>query len=175
MHSDLSAIHSARIDTISTAVLTLATSGEGFFEITREVAGFLDGAKARDGVLLLFIRHTSASLVIQENADPDVRTDLVTALRRIAPADAGWVHDTEGPDDMPAHVKSMLNGVDAEACRSPAAKCCSAPGRASMSPSTARVRTRAKWCCSLLARADNAPRERFDCSFTSPRPAEGNT
>ncbi len=64
MRSDLSAIHSARIDTISTAVLTLATSGEGFFEITREAAGFLDGAKARDGVLLLFIRHTSASLVI---------------------------------------------------------------------------------------------------------------
>lgn len=110
MRSDLSAIHSARIDTVSTAVLTLATSGEGFLEITREAAGFLDGAKASDGVLLLFIRHTSASLVIQENADPDVRTDLVTALRRIAPADAGWVHDTEGPDDMPAHVKSMLNG-----------------------------------------------------------------
>jgi secondary thiamine-phosphate synthase enzyme len=57
------------------------------------------------------LRHTSASLVIQENADPDVRTDLVTALRRLAPANAGWVHDVEGPDDMPAHVKAMLNGV----------------------------------------------------------------
>ena len=57
------------------------------------------------------MRHTSASLVIQENADPDVRNDLVTALSRLAPADAGWVHDIEGPDDMPAHVKSMLNGV----------------------------------------------------------------
>ena len=111
MSSTLSAIQSARIDTIAAAVLTLATSGEGFFEITREAAGFLDGAKARDGVLALFIRHTSASLVIQENADPDVRTDLVAALKRIAPADVGWVHDTEGPDDMPAHVKSMLNGV----------------------------------------------------------------
>jgi secondary thiamine-phosphate synthase enzyme len=62
-------------------------------------------------VLFLFIRHTSASLVIQENADADVRTDLVTALHRLAPADAGWIHDIEGPDDMPAHVKSMLNGV----------------------------------------------------------------
>ena len=72
---------------------------------------FLDQVKARDGALTLFIRHTSASLVIQENADPDVRTDLVTALSRLAPADAGWVHDVEGPDDMPAHVKSMLNGV----------------------------------------------------------------
>jgi secondary thiamine-phosphate synthase enzyme len=59
----------------------------------------------------MFIRHTSASLVIQENADPDVRTDLVTALRRLVPADAGWIHTVEGPDDMPAHVKSMLAGV----------------------------------------------------------------
>jgi len=109
--SNLSAIHTARIETISTAALTLETSGEGFFEITREAARFLDGAKARDGALLIFIRHTSASLAIQENADADVRTDLVAALRRIAPADAGWVHDTEGPDDMPAHVKSMLNGT----------------------------------------------------------------
>ena len=62
-------------------------------------------------MLLAYLRHTSASLVIQENADPDVQTDLVTALGRLAPANAGWVHDTEGPDDMPAHVKAMLNGV----------------------------------------------------------------
>ena len=93
------------------AVLSVETSGEGFFEITRQVSRFLENAGARDGVLLLFLRHTSASLVIEENADPDVRVDLVTALDRIAPADAGWVHDTEGPDDMPAHIKSMLNGV----------------------------------------------------------------
>ena len=57
------------------------------------------------------MRHTSASLVIQENADPDVQRDLITALQRLAPADAGWVHDVEGPDDMPAHVKAMLTGV----------------------------------------------------------------
>src|SRR5262249_11159287 len=80
-------------------------------DITREAARFLERIGACDGVLLLFIRHTSASLVIQANADPDVRLDLVTALDRLAPADAGWVHDTEGPNDMPAHVKSMLNGV----------------------------------------------------------------
>jgi secondary thiamine-phosphate synthase enzyme len=92
-------------------VLSVETSGEGFFEITREVSGFLEKIRARDGVLLLFLRHTSASLVIEENADPDVRVDLVTALDRIAPANAGWVHDTEGPDDMPAHIKSMINGV----------------------------------------------------------------
>jgi secondary thiamine-phosphate synthase enzyme len=59
----------------------------------------------------MFMRHTSASLVIQENADPDVRTDLGTALRNLAPTQAPWVHDVEGPDDMPAHVKAMLTGV----------------------------------------------------------------
>jgi len=108
---DRSAIQTTRIETIATTTFAVETSGEGFFEITREAARFLDQVKARDGALLLFIRHTSASLVIQENADRDVRTDLVTALSRLAPADAGWVHDVEGPDDMPAHVKSMLNGV----------------------------------------------------------------
>jgi secondary thiamine-phosphate synthase enzyme len=108
---DRSAIQTTRIETIATAMLAVETSGEGFFEITLEAARFLDQIKPRDGALTLFIRHTSASLVIQENADADVRTDLVTALSRLAPADAGWVHDVEGPDDMPAHVKSMLNGV----------------------------------------------------------------
>lgn len=109
--SELSAIHTARVETIARAVLAVQTSGEGFFEITREVARFLEKIRARDGVVLLYLRHTSASLVIQENADPDVQTDLVTALKRIAPVDAGWVHDVEGPDDMPAHIKAMVNGV----------------------------------------------------------------
>ena len=109
--NELSAIRSARVETVASAVLTVATSGTGFVEITRDVARFLDGIKARDGVVLLYLRHTSASLVIQENADPDVQTDLVTALERIAPADAGWVHEVEGPDDMPAHVKAIVNGV----------------------------------------------------------------
>jgi len=108
---DLTDIQRTRIETAATATLAVATSGEGFVDITREAARFLDRIAARDGALFLFIRHTSASLVIQENADPDVRKDLVTALSRLAPADAGWVHDIEGPDDMPAHVKSMLNGV----------------------------------------------------------------
>jgi secondary thiamine-phosphate synthase enzyme len=108
---DLTDIQQARIETIATASLSVATSGEGLVEITAEAKRFLERIGARDGALLLFIRHTSASLVIQENADPDVRVDLVTALDRLAPADAGWVHDTEGPDDMPAHVKAMLNGV----------------------------------------------------------------
>jgi secondary thiamine-phosphate synthase enzyme len=59
----------------------------------------------------LFIRHTSASLTIQENADPTVLDDLTTALARLAPENAGWRHDTEGPDDMPAHVKTMLTAT----------------------------------------------------------------
>jgi secondary thiamine-phosphate synthase enzyme len=109
--SKLSAIRSIKADSIATASLSVETSGEGFFEITPEVTRFLKQVGAGDGALLIYLRHTSASLVIQENADPDVRTDLVTALRRLAPANAGWVHDVEGPDDMPAHVKSMLNGV----------------------------------------------------------------
>jgi secondary thiamine-phosphate synthase enzyme len=109
--SKLSAIHTAPMDTIATARLSVETSGEGFFEITSDVARFLGQVGARDGAVLIYLKHTSASLTIQENADPDVRTDLVTALRRVAPADAGWVHEVEGPDDMPAHVKSMLNGV----------------------------------------------------------------
>ena len=104
-------IQQAPVETVATASLNVATSGEGFIDITREAARFLERIGARDGALFLFIRHTSASLVIQENADPDVQIDLVTALDRLAPAEAAWVHDTEGPDDMPAHVKSMLNGV----------------------------------------------------------------
>ena len=96
---------------VATATLAVDTPGEGFVEITREVAGFVADAGALDGAVFLFIRHTSASLTIQENADPDVRTDLVTALRRLAPESGPWVHDTEGPDDMPAHVKSVLTGI----------------------------------------------------------------
>lgn len=108
---ELSAVRTARIDTIASAALTVETPGEGFFEITHEIVHFLEQIKARDGVVLLYLRHTSASLVIQENADPGVQTDLVTALKRIAPDNAGWVHDVEGADDMPAHVKAMVNGV----------------------------------------------------------------
>ena len=107
----LESVHSAAPEIVAGAKLTVDTRGEGLVEITREVADFVTKIHAGDGVLFAFVRHTSASLAIQENADPDVRTDLVTALRRLASADAGWVHDTEGPDDMPAHVKAMLTGV----------------------------------------------------------------
>ena len=107
----LGSVHSAAPEIVAGAKLTVETRGEGLIEITREVAQFLAKLQAGDGVLLAFVRHTSASLTIQENADPDVRVDLTTALRRLAPEDAGWVHDVEGPDDMPAHVKTMLTGV----------------------------------------------------------------
>ena len=111
MTGRLSSLTAIAPDTIVTATLAVDTPGAGFTDITREVAGFLKEAKAGDGVLLVFLRHTSASLTIQENADPDVQRDLVTALDRLAPEDVPWVHDVEGPDDMPAHVKAMLNGV----------------------------------------------------------------
>ena len=111
MRAELSAVHIALPEIIAAATLVVETRARGFTEITRETARFLSEAKAKDGVLYIFTRHTSASLVIQENADPDVRADLATALARLAPEDAGWVHDVEGPDDMPAHVKAMLTGV----------------------------------------------------------------
>ena len=107
----LSSITAQTPQTIATATLSVETRGEGFYEITRDVAGFIRAAAAADGILFLFMRHTSASLVIQENADPDVRGDLTAALERIAPKDAGWIHDSEGPDDMPAHVKAMVTGI----------------------------------------------------------------
>ena len=96
---------------IASATLRVQTQGPGLVEINRDVADFLAASAAGDGVVLLFLRHTSASLIIQENADPDVQVDLISALDRLAPEDAPWVHDAEGPDDMPAHVKAMLNGV----------------------------------------------------------------
>jgi secondary thiamine-phosphate synthase enzyme len=95
-------------NTIISSLLTAQTSGRGFVDLTSEVAKFVKDAGAREGAVTLFIRHTSASLTIQENADPSVLDDLLTALDRLAPEDGGWTHDTEGPDDMPAHIKTML-------------------------------------------------------------------
>jgi secondary thiamine-phosphate synthase enzyme len=97
--------------TIVSSLLTIQTSGRGFTDLTAEVAKFLKDAGATEGAVTLFIRHTSASLTIQENADPTVLDDLSAALDRLAPEDAGWRHDAEGPDDMPAHVKTMLTAT----------------------------------------------------------------
>jgi secondary thiamine-phosphate synthase enzyme len=98
-------------NTIVSSVLTIQTSGAGFVDLTAEIAKFAKDAGAKEGAVTLFIRHTSASLTIQENADPAVLADLMTALDRLAPEDAGWTHDTEGPDDMPGHVKTMLTAT----------------------------------------------------------------
>jgi secondary thiamine-phosphate synthase enzyme len=97
--------------TIVSSVLTVQTRGAGFLDLTGDVKRFVSDAQAREGAVTLFIRHTSASLTIQENADPSVLVDLATALKRLAPEDAGWIHDIEGPDDMPAHVKTMLTAT----------------------------------------------------------------
>jgi secondary thiamine-phosphate synthase enzyme len=93
------------------SLLTVKSPGRGFLDLTAEVARFVDDAGAVEGQVTLFIRHTSASLTIQENADPTVLKDLTSALDHLAPEDFGWRHDTEGPDDMPAHVKTVLTAT----------------------------------------------------------------
>ncbi|MBH5369459.1 secondary thiamine-phosphate synthase enzyme YjbQ [Bradyrhizobium glycinis] len=103
-----SAPSSVQAATVTSSLLTVQTPGRGFTDLTSEAARFIADAHAGEGALTLFIRHTSASLTIQENADPSVLVDLTTALSRLAPENAGWTHDTEGPDDMPAHIKTML-------------------------------------------------------------------
>jgi secondary thiamine-phosphate synthase enzyme len=111
MSTKLDTIQSLRADRIATGRLSVQTTGRGFVEITADVKRFLKQADGRDGMMFLYLRHTSASLVIGENAAPDVPADLTMALDRLAPENAGWRHDSEGPDDMPAHVKTMLTGV----------------------------------------------------------------
>ena len=95
----------------ATGRLSVETPGLGFVEITEPVGRWVEGSGIRHGLLTAFCRHTSASLTIQENADPDVRTDLLAALDRLAPRAAGYLHDMEGPDDMPAHIRAMLTGT----------------------------------------------------------------
>lgn len=96
----------------ASTILTVATSGRGFTEITRDVAGWLDGTGIAEGVLTLLCRHTSASLLIQENAASAVKTDLARWFDRLAPEGDHYAHDDEGPDDMPAHLRAVLTGVN---------------------------------------------------------------
>jgi len=91
--------------------LLVDTQGQGLVEITDAVSRWVFGTGILHGLLTVFCRHTSASLLIQENADPDVRLDLMTAFNRLAPRDAGYIHSVEGPDDMPAHIRTVLSGV----------------------------------------------------------------
>ena len=92
-----------------TTELRVATAGRGLIEITREVAQAVADGAVRDGLCTLFVQHTSASLVIQENADPDVQRDLEAFFRRLVPeGDPLWTHVAEGPDDMPAHERAAI-------------------------------------------------------------------
>ena len=136
--------------TIVSSLLTVQTSGAGFIDLTAEIAKFVQDAGAREGAVTLFIRHTSASLTIQENADPVVLDDLMTALGRLAPENAGWSHDTEGPDDMPAHVKTMLTATSLQVPvleRQARAGNLAGdlPDRASPPPAPARDRAAVRW------------------------------
>lgn len=97
-------------------ILTVHTPGAGLHEITADVAAFVLGSGVAHGLLTLFVQHTSCSLCVQENADPDVRRDLEEFFRRLVPRsdDPGmaWVtHENEGPDDMPGHIKAALTAV----------------------------------------------------------------
>ena len=95
----------------ASTILSFDTPGRGFTEITREVAGWLGETGIEEGVLTLLCRHTSASLLIQENAARAVRRDLGQWLERLAPEGSGYAHDDEGPDDMPAHLRATLTDV----------------------------------------------------------------
>ena len=97
-------------------ILTISTRGQGLYEFTGEVAGFLRESGIEGGVLTLFVRHTSCSLLIQENADPDVQRDLKAFFSRLVPPSDDpsmtyLLHTLEGPDDMPAHIKASMMPV----------------------------------------------------------------
>ncbi|WP_112663793.1 secondary thiamine-phosphate synthase enzyme YjbQ [Microvirga flavescens] len=91
--------------------LVVETSGQGFTDLTEAASRWVFSTGILHGLLTVFCRHTSASLLIQENADPDVRADLLTALDRLAPREVGYLHTTEGPDDMPAHIRAMMTAT----------------------------------------------------------------
>src|SRR5205823_9541967 len=93
--------------------LKISTRGRGLYEFTADVAGWIAAQKFQNGLLTVHVRHTSASLVIQENADPDVQRDLEAFFKRLVPdGDPLFVHTAEGDDDMPAHVRAALTAVN---------------------------------------------------------------
>jgi len=91
--------------------LRVQTQGQDLIDLTPQIAKWVAETGIRTGLLTIFCRHTSASLTIQENADPAVRHDLLAALDGLAPREAGYLHAEEGADDMPAHIRAMLTGV----------------------------------------------------------------
>lgn len=95
--------------TAHNATFTVRTHGKGTTEITREVAGIVSGSGVRNGTVTIFVRHTSASLVIMENADPSARRDLEMFFDKLVPENTPWfIHTQEGPDDMPSHIRMAL-------------------------------------------------------------------
>jgi secondary thiamine-phosphate synthase enzyme len=104
-------VSSGPVERQSTGRLVVETRGPGFTDITGPLAHFVAEAGIETGVAAILCRHTSASLTIQENADPDVLRDLAAALDRLARRDRGYLHRAEGPDDMPAHIRTMLTDV----------------------------------------------------------------
>jgi secondary thiamine-phosphate synthase enzyme len=104
-------VHTGRTARQAFGRLTVETPGPGFTDLTTAIAEWTTGSGIEQGLLTVFCRHTSASITIQENADPDVQRDLMTSLDRLAPRRADYLHDMEGPDDMPSHIRAMLTGV----------------------------------------------------------------
>ena len=93
-------------------MLTIRAQGQGLLEITREIATWVAEQDVAEGLLSVFIRHTSASILIQENADPNVQRDLEIFMAKLVPEDPhAYLHDSEGPDDMPAHIKGALTST----------------------------------------------------------------
>ena len=88
--------------------LKIKTKGQGLYEFTSNIVKYVNEEKIENGLLTIYIKHTSCSLLIQENADSDVKKDLLTFFSKIAPENENYIHKSEGPDDMPAHIKSSL-------------------------------------------------------------------
>lgn len=88
--------------------LKINTTGQGFYELSSQINEWLNKKKIAEGLLTMYIKHTSCSLLIQENADNDVKKDLLNFFNKIAPENSNYIHNSEGPDDMPAHIKTSL-------------------------------------------------------------------
>lgn len=96
---------------VNQTTIEIATSGRGFSDVSAKVRAVVAKSGIRTGLCTVFVQHTSASLLIQENADPSVRRDLEAWMSELAPESRAWEHDDEGADDMPAHVRSVLTGA----------------------------------------------------------------
>ncbi len=112
MRSDQNFPESEQMIEQATQSITVTTSGQALYEVTREIADWMNDQSIAEGMFTLYCRHTTASLVIQENADPSARHDLEQWLKRLVPEnDPEFTHTSEGPDDMPSHVKAALTST----------------------------------------------------------------